>query len=91
MSVVEWDTKEKDALRTWLDGLLHEGVVTVTFEKKDGTTREMNCTLKDTPVVEKKTDIVRKPNNEVMSVFDVDLQEWRSFRLESIKQIEICL
>lgn len=88
MSVAEWETKEKDALRTWLDGLLHEGEVKVTFEKKDGTLREMKCTLKDVPVFEKKTDVVRKKNDEVVAVFDVDLQEWRSFRLDSIKQIE---
>lgn len=91
MSVAEWEAKEKDALRTWLDGLLHEGVITVTFEKKDGTTREMNCTLKDVPVFEKKTDVVRKKNDEVVAAFDVDLQQWRSFRLDSIKQIEVCL
>lgn len=91
MSVAEWDTKDKDALRTWLHGLLNEGIVTVEFEKKDGSLREMKCTLKDTPVVEKKTETVRKPNNEVMSVFDVDLQEWRSFRLDSLKKIEMAL
>ena len=91
MSVAEWDTKDKDALRTWLHGLLKEGVVTVEFEKVDGTLRVMNCTLKDTPVVEKKTNIVRKQSDEVISAFDVDLQEWRSFRLDSLKKIEMSL
>lgn len=91
MSIAEWETKEKDALRTWLNGLLHEGEVNVTFEKKDGTLREMKCTLKDVPLFEKKTDVVRKKNDEVVAVFDIDLQEWRSFRLDSIKKIEMTL
>lgn len=86
-SVANWEQKEKDELATWLHGLLNQGIVSVKFEKKDGTVREMNCTLKDVPTYEKKTETPRKTNDEVMSVFDVDLQEWRSFRLVSLKEI----
>jgi hypothetical protein len=88
MSVADWSSKEKDVLREWLIGTLNQGEMTIEFEKKDGSLRKMKCTLKDVPVVEKKTDAVRKQNDEVLAVYDVEAQGWRSFRLDSIKQIE---
>lgn len=83
----EWNQTEKDALYELLQSLLRSGEVNLTFEKKDGTIRDMVCTLKEDVVkpYEKKTDREKKVNKEVMSVFDVEKQEWRSFRLESLK------
>lgn len=93
MSVAEWETKEKNKLRKWLGEHLAYGPVTVVFEKKDGTLREMRCTLKDVPQYERKTEseTTRKKNDEVMSVYDMDKSEWRSFRIDSIKEIKFDL
>ena len=93
MSVAEWETKDKNRLRTWLGEHLAYGPVTVVFEKKDGTLREMRCTLKDVPQYERKTEseTTRKKNDEVMSVYDMDKSEWRSFRVDSIKEIKFDL
>jgi len=93
MSVAEWETKDKKKLRKWLGEHLAYGPVTVVFEKKDGTLREMRCTLKDVPEYERKTEseTPRKKNDEVMSVFDMDKSEWRSFRIDSIKEIKFDL
>ncbi len=93
MSVAEWETKDKNKLRKWLGEHLAYGPVTVVFEKKDGTLREMRCTLKDVPEYERKTEseTPRKKNDEVMSVFDMDKSEWRSFRIDSIKEIKFDL
>ena len=68
MSVAEWETKDKNRLRKWLGEHLAYGPVTVVFEKKDGTLREMRCTLKDVPQYERKTEseTTRKKNDEVM-------------------------
>ena len=77
---------------------LKNGVVTVTFEKKDGTERTMRATLSDlyVPQVEptmlseydgnvpKKT---RQLNDDVQAVWDIDEGGWRSFRIDSVKQI----
>lgn len=77
---------------------LQNGVVTVVFEKTDGTERTMRCTLSDlyVPQVEptmlseydgnvpKKTRVL---NDNVQSVWDIDSGGWRSFRLDSVKQI----
>ncbi len=93
MSVAEWETKDKNKLRKWLGEHLAYGPVTVVFEKKDGTLREMRCTLKDVPQYERKTEseTPRKKNDEVMSVYDMDKSEWRSFRIDSIKEIKFDL
>jgi len=93
VSVAEWETKDKKKLRKWLGEHLAYGPVTVIFEKKDGTLREMRCTLKDVPQYERKTEseTPRKKNDEVMSVYDMDKSEWRSFRIDSIKEIKFDL
>ena len=93
MSVAEWETKDKNKLRKWLGEHLAYGPVTVVFEKKDGTLREMRCTLKDVPQYERKTEseTPRKKDDEVMSVYDMDKSEWRSFRIDSIKEIKFDL
>jgi hypothetical protein len=67
--------------------------VTVTFTKKDGTDRVMNCTLQESvipPAVVKADDAeVRKVNDAVLAVWDIDKSAWRSFRIDSIKSVEV--
>lgn len=84
---------EKLEFRNWLNDHLHYGPLTVTFKKKDGTERKMNCTLNESSLVayEKKTDRVKEQNVEVCPVFDLDKKEWRSFRYDSITQIEFTI
>lgn len=91
--ITDWSKLEKDELRKWLAGVLKDGPVNLKFEKKDGSIREMNATLKSGMVVEyeKKTDKEKVINEEVMAVFDLDKQEWRSFRLDSLKEIQFTL
>lgn len=43
------------------------------------------------PIYEKKTDRVRTETEESLSVVDVELKEWRSFRYDSIQKIEFSL
>jgi hypothetical protein len=76
--------------KEWIVSHLKMGPVKVTFTKKDGTSRVMNCTLQEGVIVphEKKTDREKTPNEALLSVWDIDKGEWRSFRLDSVKQIE---
>lgn len=69
---------------------LEEYVVSVTFNKQDGSERVMLCTLKPDLVQEyiKKTDKTREQNEDVCPVFDLEKQEWRSFRYDSIKHFD---
>ena len=79
--------------RQWLIDMLKVGPVRITFTKKDGTERIMNCTLKSelTETYEKKTDKVKDPNPDICPVYDLDVKGWRSFRYDSVKTIEFDL
>jgi hypothetical protein len=69
---------------------LHTGVYSVTFTKADGTTREMLCTLKEEflPEVNPDTASSRKENDDVVNVWDVEKDGWRSFRIDSVISFE---
>ena len=73
---------------------LREAVCDVTFNKADGTQRQMRCTLKPEIVNEFISEpehternhrtTPKKPNDGLMTVFDLDVKDWRSFRFERI-------
>jgi hypothetical protein len=88
--LVDCNEKEIAKFRQWLIGVLQlNDPVLIKFEKKDGTIREMKCSLNENVVVpyEKKTDKVKQKNDETLSVWDVEKNAWRSFQLRSIKEI----
>lgn len=89
----EWSEDEKNTFREWLRSQLNYGPVTVSFKKKDGTIRDMNCTLKIDLVkdYEKKTDRQKAVNENVCPVFDIDKQEWRSFRYDTITEVRFTI
>ncbi len=74
---------------------LKNSTAIITFVKKDGGERKMVCTLdiEQMPKIEPKPSVEsdKKPrasNPEVLPVFDIEAQAWRSFRLDSIKNVE---
>jgi hypothetical protein len=85
--------EEQELYRDWLKGVLKMHTVDLTFRKKDDTIREMKCTLIESmlPVIEKKTDRVRKENKDVLSIFDLEKNEWRSCRYDSIEAVSFNL
>ena len=86
--------KEQKAFRNWLTSHLKYGPVTVDFLKKDGTMRTMKCTLEESaiPTYEKKTERVRTTStDEAISVVDLDINEWRSFRYDSVKSVSFTI
>ena len=89
----EMNEKDQKLFREWVTGVLKRETATLTFQKKDGTMRVMKASLReeDMPSYEKKTETVRKINEEVLSVVDLEKNEWRSFRFDSIKKIEFSL
>ena len=67
---------------------LQKQTMKITFTKVNGEERVMDCTLQEHIVPPTKyTD--RKRNEEVLPVFDIYKGEWRSFRLDSITNIEV--
>jgi hypothetical protein len=88
----EWTDKDWNSLDNWLRGVLQTETVTVTFTKKDGTERVMNCTTNPdiVPKVEiKEGSKPRKQSETTMRVFDTDIKEWRSFTVKSIKHLSV--
>jgi hypothetical protein len=79
--------------QSWLKGVLHDDVVKdlrITFTKKDGTEREMFCTLSESKIPEEKRPKEAQSSSTIGSalrVFDTQIGEWRSFRWDSIKQV----
>jgi hypothetical protein len=69
--------------------MLQSGIVNVKFTKTDGSERDMKCTLMEHIVRphEKKTDREKKINDNILSVWDVEKDSWRSFRYDSIISI----
>ena len=79
----------KDELKNMLEG----DVLTITFDKIDGNERVMKCTLlaeylpvKDTAklLVEQNN---RKENSDTLSVWDTEVNGWRSFRVDSVRKV----
>jgi hypothetical protein len=59
--------------------------VKITFTKKDGTERVMNCTLSESVLPAREPDSEVKPHSpDVQPVWDVDAGGWRSFRWDSV-------
>lgn len=82
--------KLKEAARATIKSMLQNGIVRVNFTKIDGTKRSMLCTLMEEhlPVKdESKVTKPRKQNEDVLSVFDLENNGWRSFRYDSIEDI----
>jgi hypothetical protein len=73
--------------------MLESQVCEVTFTKVNGDERIMRCTLhKDLIPQATKTDSlstkkVREINLEVIPVWDMKAEGWRSFRVDSVKDI----
>ena len=87
-----FDSSYKDykKSRKWLIGLLESEIVEITFIKKDGTDRVMKCTLQEDYLPE-TVGSDKERNNEVLAVFDIENEGWRSFRWDSVKQISFSI
>jgi len=72
--------------------LLRSSVVTVTFTKVNGEERVMKCTLLGEYVPNAATNgrvlLTENAGNNI-SVWDVEANSWRSFRVDSVKNVSI--
>ena len=87
-TIFSGDSKAAKKGRKWLAGMLEQSVVEVTFTKKDGTERVMNCTLLEDYLPE-TTGAGRSAGSDALAVYDVDADGWRSFRWDSIKAVKL--
>jgi len=76
-----------DEDKNWFKSILREREITVIFTKKDGTERKMLCTLSENKIPKEKspTGSGKTQNGDALAVFDLEKEEWRSFRYDSLK------
>lgn len=96
MNVFTGDSDDAKAGRDWLTGLLKDEIVEVVFTKKDGSERVMKCTLKEDvlPMVQKEIQedsFTKEKSKDALAVWDIDVAGWRSFRWDSIKQVNFSI
>lgn len=93
---VEDEKRRKEELnhpnfKTWFAGLLKEIEVNLTFKKVNGEIRKMRCTLNEELIPQDKKSTgnsTRKSPQDSIAVYDLDKQDWRSFRYDSIIEFE---
>lgn len=67
----------------------------VTFTKVDGSVRTMPCTLRTDSIPQERFSVIKentKPkreNPETISVWCIDKQSWRSFRIENVLSVRL--
>lgn len=64
--------------------LLKDSIVHVAFTKRDGSHRDMMCTLRDDLIGDKTYSRKPEPEDRI-TVWDVEKQAWRCFTLASVK------
>lgn len=76
--------------RAEISNALREQNAEITFTKKDGTERIMKCTLRDGVAIpyEKKTDRTREGIDNILPVWDMEANAWRSVNIETIKEVK---
>ena len=75
-----------------LEKLLKQEILEVNFNKKDGSNRTMLCSLKSEFLPKKEITEIKKSkkeHNNVLSVWDLEKDSFRSFRIDSITNYQI--
>ncbi len=73
--------------RTTLIKNLQKRAMRITFTKVNGEERVIDCSLQE-HIIPETSESNRKQNKEILPVFDINKGEWRSFRLDSVTNIE---
>lgn len=69
---------------------LRAGEQVVSFTKRDGTVRRLRCTLQEgrIPPTTSSSAESKVPNPDTVVVWDVEKAAWRSFRKDSVLNVE---
>jgi len=95
---------DSETFRFWVKQLLWTNVVLIEFEKVDGTTRIIECTLtekfgakhaptekeisKNNDIVLEQKELPKKKSDNACAVWDIKKSAWRSFRWDKIRKID---
>lgn len=87
----DYNDNDWDVFKSWLKGILTVTTATVTFTKKDGSLREMKCTLCDDMLPKqelKEAKPERKKSETSIPVYDLEKNAWCSFSIRSIIEVK---
>lgn len=79
-------------IRRPLVDILRQRSAVISFTKKNGERRTMFCTLKQEflPALDpKKANGTRRKSETALPIFDMEIQQWRSFRLDSLESLTV--
>ncbi len=80
-----------DNLKVSIESLLKRKTLVIEFEKADGTERVMRCTKYPPSTNVKISDSPKKTytrnSKNLIVVWDVDKDDWRSIKVDSIKKV----
>lgn len=69
--------------------MLSNGIVQLGFEKADGTPREMYATTVSSMMPdEKKPKAPKTQSGDLVSVFDLELKDWRALKASKVRKAE---
>ena len=81
--------KDLKILKKWLISMLKENVATLTFKRKDGTIRTMDCTLNEEYIGVSLDD--GDTNKDTQMVWDIETAQYKSFRWDSLMEIRFTI
>lgn len=92
--MIDLNNKSNPEFKNQLVELLSENVLNVTFIKVNGEERVMECTLMPEVIENYKAKnegiVTEKPKNpSTMTVWDMVVNNWRCFRLESVTSVSL--
>jgi len=65
------------------------GIINVRFTKVNGEGRDMKCTLLSEYLPnQQEMDFTEVDSKEYLAVWDVEVNGWRSFRIESVSEVK---
>jgi len=92
------DPKDIEYGREYLLEILHANAdVLIEFTKVDGSTRKMHCTLMADKLPERvivegaEEKPKRKVNPEIIRVWDLEKEAWRSFKVHSVTAFQFSI
>jgi hypothetical protein len=90
---MEEDIRNIESFRSWVRQILSKEIIQIEFAKTDGSLRVMNCTTSLALIPQHKHPVTapdasrgtrwNETSGTAQTVFDMDKNEWRSFRWES--------
>jgi hypothetical protein len=86
---------DRKLFREWLTNVIRTERVNINFVKADGTERWLHCSLHPDLIpadkLQKEEAAPRKRSEDALSVWDLEKQDWRSFRFDRVKQFSFNL